>query len=48
MRPGRLDRLIYIAPPSLEDRVDILRIKTEKMAVDPELDIEEIARIVRL
>ena len=47
MRPGRLDRLIYVGPPSREDRVEILGIKMKGMAVDPNIDIEELAILVR-
>src|ERR1700761_7000865 len=32
MRPGRLDRLIYIGPPSHEDRIEIIGIKMKGMA----------------
>jgi AAA family ATPase len=45
MRPGRLDRIIYIPPPSPSDRIEILRIKTTSMAVDPQINIEEIAQM---
>lgn len=48
MRPGRLDRILYVGPPDLQSRIDILRIRTSKMAVDPELDIEELAKLVCL
>ena len=44
MRPGRLDRVLYIGPPDLEGRIEILRIRTRKMSVEPGLDIEELAR----
>ena len=47
MRPGRLDRLLYIGQPDLSARIDILLIRTQKMSVEPGLDIEELARIVR-
>ncbi|KDQ11456.1 hypothetical protein BOTBODRAFT_455641 [Botryobasidium botryosum FD-172 SS1] len=45
MRPGRLDRILYVGPPDLETRVEILRIRTSKMAVDPELDLNELAQL---
>jgi SpoVK/Ycf46/Vps4 family AAA+-type ATPase len=47
MRPGRLDRILYVGPPDYQGRIDILRICTRKMAVDPVLDMNEIASMVR-
>jgi AAA family ATPase len=48
MRPGRLDRILFVGPPDQRGREEILRMKTRKMAVDPELDIEGIAQLVCL
>ena len=48
MRPGRLDRILYVGPPDRAGRVEILHIRTDKMAVDPALDLEELADLVRL
>lgn len=48
MRPGRLDRILYVGPPDHQGRVDILRIRTSKMAVDPDLDLAELASLVRI
>jgi AAA family ATPase len=47
MRPGRLDRILYVGPPDLEGRKEILRIRTSKMSVDPLLDVDELAVLVR-
>jgi len=47
MRPGRLDRLVYVGPPDLQGREEILRIRLSKMSVDPAVDISEIALLVR-
>ncbi len=47
MRPGRLDRILYVGPPDLEGRIEILRIRTQKMSVEAGLDLEHIARMVR-
>lgn len=44
MRPGRLDRLIYVGPPDFESRKKILEIQMAKMAVEPGLDIDEFAK----
>lgn len=48
MRPGRLDRLLYVEPPDLEGRKAILRINLTKMRVDPALDLDLLAQMVRL
>lgn len=47
MRPGRLDRILYVGPPDREGRTEILRIRTEKMAVEPGLDLDKIAAMVK-
>ncbi|WVN86229.1 uncharacterized protein L203_101390 [Cryptococcus depauperatus CBS 7841] len=47
MRPGRLDRILYVGPPDLETRMEILRIKLATMAVEEGVDVEELARITR-
>lgn len=47
MRPGRLDRILYVGPPDLQGREEILRIRTRKMSVEPEINFAEIARMVR-
>ncbi|KAF9651602.1 AAA family ATPase [Thelephora ganbajun] len=43
VRPGRLDRLVYVGPPDLQGREEILRIRLSKMSVDPAIDIPGIA-----
>ncbi|EKM55671.1 uncharacterized protein PHACADRAFT_93933, partial [Phanerochaete carnosa HHB-10118-sp] len=45
MRPGRLDRQIFVGPPDFQGRVEILRIRTQKMSVEPELDVGQISRM---
>lgn len=47
LRPGRLDRLVYVGPPSLSARRKILEIRAHRMAVAPDVDWDEIARLVR-
>ena len=47
MRPGRLDRLVYVGPPDLQGREEILRVRLSKMSVDPVIDISEITLLVR-
>lgn len=48
MRPGRLDRILYVGPPNLEAREMIFRINFSKMAVNDDVDISALAIIVRL
>ena len=48
MRPGRLDRILYVGPPDFAGRIDILRIRTRNMTVDPALDLHALAVLVRL
>jgi len=45
MRPGRLDRILYVGPPDQKAREDILKIRTRTMSVEPGIDVVEIARI---
>jgi transitional endoplasmic reticulum ATPase len=44
IRPGRLDQLIYIPLPDLKSRVAIFKAQLRKAPVDPEIDIEVLAR----
>ncbi|KAL2832367.1 P-loop containing nucleoside triphosphate hydrolase protein [Aspergillus cavernicola] len=43
MRPGRLDNILYIGPPDLEARKEILNIWFSKSVVHPEVGVEELA-----
>ncbi|KAK4705011.1 AAA family ATPase, partial [Phenoliferia sp. Uapishka_3] len=43
MRPGRLDRILYVSPPDLPSRRDIFRVNFAKMAVHEDVEIEELA-----
>jgi AAA family ATPase len=47
MRPGRLDRILYVGPPDFAGRIEILRIRTRNMSVDPALDLDALAALVR-
>lgn len=47
IRPGRLDRILYVGPPDFTGRVDVFRIRTRNMAVDPALDLDALATLVR-
>ncbi|KAF5385405.1 hypothetical protein D9757_005422 [Collybiopsis confluens] len=43
MRPGRLDRILYVGPPDQKGREDIMSIRTRDMKVEDNLDIARIA-----
>ncbi|KAI9836086.1 MAG: hypothetical protein M1819_001700 [Sarea resinae] len=43
MRPGRLDTILYVGPPDLAARREILRIKTRAMDVGADVDVDELA-----
>ncbi|TFK68443.1 AAA-domain-containing protein [Pluteus cervinus] len=45
MRPGRLDRLLYVGPPDQSGREEILRIKLRTMTVADDINIEELGRL---
>jgi len=44
IRPGRLDQLIYIPLPDLQSRVSIFKAALRKAPLDPEINIEVLAR----
>ncbi|CAG8652095.1 11209_t:CDS:10, partial [Cetraspora pellucida] len=43
LRPGRIDRLIYIKPPSLSERISILQIQNGKIKFSENIDLRGIA-----
>jgi len=43
LRPGRIDRILYVGPPDLDSRKEIFRIEFRKMAVANDVDIDELA-----
>ncbi|KAJ7758519.1 AAA family ATPase [Mycena maculata] len=45
MRPGRLDRILYVGPPDQKGREEILAIRMKNMTVAPDIDVPEIARM---
>ncbi|GAA5884653.1 hypothetical protein JCM6882_005335 [Rhodosporidiobolus microsporus] len=45
MRPGRLDRILYVSPPDLEARKQIFDIQFAKMAVSEDVDVGELAEM---
>jgi len=44
IRPGRLDQLIYLPLPDLKSRIAIFKAQLRKAPVDPEIDVEVLAR----
>ncbi len=44
LRPGRLDRLLYIPPPDEASRLQIYKIHTKDKPVDKDVDLEKMAR----
>ncbi|WFD30523.1 AAA+-type ATPase [Malassezia sp. CBS 17886] len=45
LRPGRLDRLVYVGPPSERTREQILRLNTKGMATAADVNLAEIAQL---
>ena len=43
LRPGRFDRLLYVAPPDRDSRIQIIKIHTKKKPLDEDVKIEELA-----
>ena len=44
LRPGRLDRLLYIAPPDEKSRAEIFKIHTKGKPLDTDINFEELAK----
>jgi ribosome biogenesis ATPase len=44
LRPGRIDKLLYVPLPSPEDRVSILRAVMKKVAVSVHVDLEAVGK----
>lgn len=47
LRPGRLDRHIYVAPPDYEGRLEILGKCCKKFNLSPDIKLEELAEITQ-
>ncbi|CAO3612007.1 unnamed protein product [Cunninghamella blakesleeana] len=43
LRPGRIDRILYVGPPDIDSRRDIFKIQLNKMNCDPDVNLEELA-----
>ncbi len=44
LRPGRLDKVIYVPPPDYKSRLEILKVHTRKMPLAEDVDLEYLAR----
>jgi transitional endoplasmic reticulum ATPase len=44
LRPGRLDRLIYVPPPDYRARLEIFRVHARKLKLADNVNLEELAR----
>ncbi|TEB27411.1 AAA-domain-containing protein [Coprinellus micaceus] len=45
MRPGRLDRILYVGPPDAAGREEVIRIKLKRMTIGPDVDFKELAQL---
>ncbi|MFJ8312549.1 MULTISPECIES: ATP-dependent zinc metalloprotease FtsH [unclassified Streptomyces] len=43
-RPGRFDRIVHVSPPDRGGREAILKIHTREIPMDPDVDLEHVAR----
>ena len=44
MRPGRLDKIIYVPPPDFNERSDVVKVHLFGKPVSPDIDLTEIAK----
>lgn len=44
LRPGRLDKMLYVPLPNEDDRVSILKTLARSCPLKPDVDIEKIAK----
>jgi len=47
LRPGRLDRLIYVPLPDLKARIEIFKIHTRKMNLSRNVKLKEVAEMTK-
>lgn len=45
LRPGRIDRILYVGPPDLAARRDIFQIRTRKMPLASDVDVDCLATL---
>ncbi len=44
LRPGRFDRQVVVELPDVQERLDVLRIHTRKVSLDPDVSLDRVAR----
>ena len=44
LRPGRIDRLLYVPPPDFKARLEIFKVHTRKMPLADDVDLEILAK----
>ncbi len=44
LRPGRFDRQVFVGPPDLKGRIEILGVHTKDKPLDPDLDLAWVAK----
>lgn len=47
MRPGRLDRILYVSPPDANARKEIFQVNFRRMAIDSDVDVIRLTEMVR-
>ncbi len=47
IRPGRIDRIIYIPAPNKDERLEILKIFTDQMALSTNINLEELIKLTK-
>ena len=45
LRPGRIDRVIYVPPPDYKARIEILKIHTRNVPLAEDVNLEELAKV---
>lgn len=48
MRPGRFDQAVYVPPPDVDSRFEILKIHTKHMPLSSDVDLMDVANRVRV
>lgn len=48
LRPGRMDRIIYVPPPERDERLKILEVHTRCMPLESDVDLTKIADATNL
>jgi ATP-dependent 26S proteasome regulatory subunit len=46
MRPGRLDRILYVSPPDYSARLEIFKVNFSKMSTAADVSVEKLAEMV--